>query len=356
MEGFAEFMSLVLADQLKQSSPDVYAGFGSLETDYLAWINRGYDEEFAVAGVLWDLYDPKNDDDVDLTLDQVFNTLRPYRKDFTEVHKAFIKKFPGLKDEINEIFKKHGFFIDKTKGSGNWSIEEPFRDANGNKRYELGEYYIDYAQENLMAYPHMIWQSGEKIGSAANYNRLTRTNAGKTPGHFVKVDNNYQLYNVKVEFSQHSEWDYETITDNENGLIYVHIPGQIYETKITVTPEGVEGTPLVFTSGGFYKNIERTLEQGYYIFHDFGLSDVENDESDEDFEVDDFNAVPYWEDLDLEISDADFEYEAVEETDDGFSFFKIFLFIILIVGLIIIFRNFLKKKKKHSKKNKKNKK
>ncbi len=337
VEGYAEFMSMVLADVMNKSHPEVYAGFGSLEVDYTPYVNRGYDEEFAVAGVLWDLYDPKNDDKVDLTLNQIFNTLRPYRKDFTEVHKAFVEKFPGFKTEIDEIFIKHGFYVETDAGDGNWTANEPYRDANNNRAYNRGEYFIDYAK-------NISWQTGETVGPAADKMRPTRTNAGKTPGHFIKVDNNYPTYKVKVEFTQKTQWNYETLTENKDGLVYVHVPGEVYTSRITVTPEGVTGTPLSFYSTDFYEAMPEIIEQGYYIEHDFGISDIEEDIP----EAQNFDENPYWEEFDMEITDTDFIYISPEE-GGKFPWLITLVAILIVAGLYLIFKNKPKKKKRHLK-------
>ena len=361
VEGFAEFMSLVIADHYKEPSPDVYAAFGSLDVDKKAYGNRGYDEELAVAAVLWDLYDPKNDDQVDLTFPQIWNVIKVYHADFTSVHDAFVKKFPGFKDEIDEIFKKHGFFRDKTKGSGNWTPEEPFRDANGNKWWDAGEYYIDFAQERLMAYPYMIWQEGENIGSASNYERPRRTNTVRTPGHYIKVDNEHKLYTVKVEFKDNPQYNYETITDNEEGNVFVHVPSAEYDATVTVTPYGIDDAKeLVFSSQKFHEKAADVIRQGYFTSYDFGIAGTPDDEF-EPQELD-FECEPYWETQDLTITDADFEYVAPPETDDfegdGIipGSFPTMYVIIAVVGIALILGLvFMKKGKKKKTKGKRKK-
>ncbi|MDG6218899.1 MAG: hypothetical protein QCI00_05620, partial [Candidatus Thermoplasmatota archaeon] len=66
VEGFAQFMSVVIAnhyqhwwmkEDVSQSYSSVCTHHGSLEVNDLVWGNRGRDEEWAVAGVLWDLID-----------------------------------------------------------------------------------------------------------------------------------------------------------------------------------------------------------------------------------------------------------------------------------------------------------
>jgi len=69
-EGFAQFMSVVIANHYQhwwmkgadsQSYSSVCRHHGSLEVNDVVWGNRGRDEEWAVAGVLWDLIDGEDE-------------------------------------------------------------------------------------------------------------------------------------------------------------------------------------------------------------------------------------------------------------------------------------------------------
>ena len=78
VEGFAEFYSLLTANQMENDAwPELYRWAGiedNLESNYLAWTRTlrnpavwpnwwSADEEFAVAGLLWDLIDPVDAND-----------------------------------------------------------------------------------------------------------------------------------------------------------------------------------------------------------------------------------------------------------------------------------------------------
>ena len=60
-EGFAIFMAMIIGEHYgnwaDNSTPDVCSTYGSLERDYEVWGDRGRHEEYAIAGLLWDLYD-----------------------------------------------------------------------------------------------------------------------------------------------------------------------------------------------------------------------------------------------------------------------------------------------------------
>lgn len=266
-EGFAEFMSMMIADYYKYPDPHVYSHFGSLEANYKAWHFRGRAEEFAVAGVLWDLYDALNDDGVQLTANDIWYILKDYHQDFASVYNTLIKKYPGKKAGIDEIFKSHGFFVDKEAGNGKWDLVEPYRDSNGNGKYDGGEYFVDYGL------PTMAYTQGETLGPASNYQRPDRKSAGLLPGQFIKVNNKVTYYMVEVGFPDNPELNYKIRTENRSGMVYVQAPPSGYNAVITVTPEGVKaGNPLTLTSQAYEEKMPEAIERGYYLEHDFQIS------------------------------------------------------------------------------------
>jgi len=253
VEGFAEYGSMMICDYYKYPDCQVYGSIGSLEADYKTWDYRGAAEELAVAGVLWDLYDERNDDAMDFTSDQIWDSLKEYNKDFTSVYDKLISKHPNYKDDIDLIFQAHGFWVDKDKGNGALDKDEP----------RQGRYFIDYP-------PNWTFDTGERMGSTANYQRQQRTGAVKLPGHYVKVSGNVPYYKVKVEFPKKPDLNYELKTENIGGLVYVQVPPPEYNTKITVTAEGVTtGNPLTFTSQQFNEKLTESISRGYFVEHDF---------------------------------------------------------------------------------------
>jgi hypothetical protein len=76
IEGFAEFMSLVIRSEISGHEISLYIWNGNPEgTDLEYNIKAEIDEEFAVAGILWDLYDGINDDNVDLTIQELWTII-----------------------------------------------------------------------------------------------------------------------------------------------------------------------------------------------------------------------------------------------------------------------------------------
>ncbi|MFH1400337.1 MAG: hypothetical protein ABIH41_02360, partial [Nanoarchaeota archaeon] len=269
MEGFAEFFSLVIADTYNQSRPDVYASWGTLEKTHKAWNNQGLDEELAVAAVLWDLYDAKNDDKIDLDLAQTLALLKVRSEDFTDVYKKATTAYPASKSDLDRIFITQGFFVDRDPGNGTWDPQEPYRDANRNKRYDTGEYFIDYAQHPGLGKPWMVYDAGDAIGSASNYQRLARTNTVMTAGHFIKTSTTHDLFDVHVTYDDRDSYD--TIADNRDGLIFVYVPTGEVKATVTVKPHGVSGKTLTIDGQAFEKEQPAAAARGYYVEFDFGI-------------------------------------------------------------------------------------
>lgn len=343
-EGFAEFMALVVADHYNQGQKGIYASFGSLDVDWKAWSKRGKYEEFAIAGILWDLYDEKNDDKVQLKFEDIWRVLKVYNDDFTEVYEALIKNHPLEKEEIDEIFVKHGFFADKTEGNKRRDPEEPFRDKNGNNAFDEGEYFIDYAQEPGLGKPWMIHQDNEKIGSATNYERQSRRNAVRFSGNYIKVDNSIPTYIVKAEFPDNPELNYEVLSDNDDGFVYVEVPPAEYRATVKVMPEGyMNAKPLFIKSEEWEEAMAEADDRGYYIEHDFGVSGV----AVQWLEPQKINpGLPYWE-WDEKAKDSDYEYKGPvwsnEVKNKRLSWLWVIIVIIVVSSLLFIVFARLKK-------------
>lgn len=322
-EGFATFMSVLIAEDNGYSC-DGTGGFVNLDSSHKAWDYQGKAEEFAVAGVLYDLYDgnaqtkaclEKNaylfgrmanspyltddlremasftfnklteetdvpeswelypdDDGISLSLQEMWAVLKNNHPDFTSVYHGFIEQYPGKKTEIDTVFLDHGFFIDKDPGNGHYDPKEPFRDANGNSAYDTGELYIDLAAGDSNENKPVFDRLTDTVGTAADNDRPWRLSTQQLPGHFIKVNNAVPFYGYVVDFPGTARPSYSVLVRNDDGLIYVQVPPES-GAKITVTPIGVKsGNPLIFTSDQFNGNYMTAVRQGYYTSHDFQIS------------------------------------------------------------------------------------
>ncbi|MCX6695613.1 MAG: carboxypeptidase-like regulatory domain-containing protein, partial [Candidatus Altiarchaeota archaeon] len=278
-EGWAEFYALLVSEYRKDPKPDVYASFGSMETNRKAFSHRGYDEELAICGILWNLYDKNNDkgDTVSVSRDKMWEVLKVKRDDFYEYYKAFKSEFPDKADSIDKIFIEHGFFADKNPGSGNWSIEEPYIDSNGNKAYDVGEPFVDYGEIPGVGKPWMMYDAGETIGKATNYNRQNRSLAGYVPDGFLKVsDTQVSRYRVFVHFNKPQDGsDYDYPVDVIDGMIYLSPPPDDVDLTITVKPDSQDysaSSVYTITSKQYNEKYYKTPEgTGYMDSHTFNL-------------------------------------------------------------------------------------
>jgi hypothetical protein len=348
VEGFAEFMAAGIQYTMEEASiatipttePKINArglAGGLMAAQFLStiyskrlelnrkpWEANGISEEYALAGVLWDLvdgpgeyriseWDPdkayenylkswsefekeygeplskkkhsleffKNynwdDDNVEFDFEELWKILRVYHPDFTSIYKALIEKFPEKKKDIDEVFKAHGFFADKNPGDGKYDEGDVYRDENGNNRYDSGEYYLDLPKKEVIEFVKRLeidinYDEGEEIGPAADFNRPWRSSIPELPGHYIKVDNEIPYYIIQFFFPEGPHLSYITRSRNNEGLVYVEVPPSDYDAVITIYPEGAESEPLSFDSRKFHIEYADSLEKGYYKEHHFEIS------------------------------------------------------------------------------------
>ena len=283
-EGFAEFCAMACSKYKGEPKPEIYAGFGSMELNYKAWQHRGYSEELAVNGILWDLYDDKNDanDTISLPLDRMWEVMKVKRANFYEYYKAFRAAFPDKADGIEKIFIDHGFFADKNIGNGVRDAFEPYADTNGDGAYNAGDFFVDYGVVNGT---EMTYDAGEVIGKAANYERENRSSVVKLPGSYVKAsDSNVKTYKIMVHLMNPALGeDFEYNVDAVGGLVYVAPIPEDVDADITITPDSLEYTsdkPYTTTNKEFIRKYYSAPDsQGFFDSHDFevkptGLKDV----------------------------------------------------------------------------------
>ncbi|MDW7731144.1 MAG: hypothetical protein SCH66_01805 [Methanolobus sp.] len=280
-EGFAEFMALVISDKWGDSNPadgqtksDIYASFGSLENNYQPWDNRGYAEEFAVASLLWDIYDSDNDDgdSITMSIENIWSVLKVQRNDFSDYYVAFKEASPSKAAEIDKLFIEHGFFADTTEGNGKRDRFEGFRDANNNRRYDAGEIFFDLGCLNSTK--EIEYKKDMVIGKATSYERADRSSAVRIDGAYLNVkDDEVSQYLVKVHYlgPGYGE-DYEYVVDLRDGLLYVQpLPSDV-EAEISIVPYSVEYTAENIYSISNQELISELEEPDeYFATHAFDL-------------------------------------------------------------------------------------
>ena len=219
----------------------------------------------------WLEYNKKRaEDKIDLTFEEIWSVLRTRKNNFYEVYGAFTAKYPSLKEDIDEIFKSHGFWIDTDSGNGVWDENEPYRNLDEDPNYNEGvDYFVDYPEGGFE------YDAGEIIGSASNYQRGERRSAEPLPGHFIKVNNSVPFYQVTLILYE-SSTDflptnvYYIRVENDDGLVHVPVPPESCYSSIRVEPVGVDiGSPLSFTSVEFRDSYASSVQQGYFVEHDY---------------------------------------------------------------------------------------
>jgi len=303
--------------------------WSGMELDAVAFANSGRAEEKAIASTLWDLYDDNtdycdktpeqmyqlyqqrlpqlqkdyeeikaayeadareygendtyppmeiftlddfknykwDDDNATLGFEKVWDVIKHFQNDFTSVYDEIITKYPEQKKAIDEVFIDHAFYADTNLGDGEYTPHDIYRDENHNGKYDLGEYYVDYPTGNFE------YNAGETVGQATNYERPWRRSVQETPGYFIKVDNEVPFYLVKVSIPDHFYLDYVVRAWNKDGMISIPVPPEGYKALVTIIPEGTQSSgPLSFSSEVFQKHYNTSVENGYYVEHDFEIT------------------------------------------------------------------------------------
>jgi len=231
VEGFAEFIGMLVNEWQGHPIPyiyPIYDGAKNLETDIKVWDF----EEYAVAGILWDLHDSGTetnqgfvingtrvnpskvltafDDNVSLdakTIIDTFNADEP--KTLVDLYNSFSSIVP--KSDLDMIFVNHGAFA-------------------------------DIIQRNQI---HDSWN--ETISQTGKTpDRLIRLKALQTlPGSFIVSDADAK-YDVTFRHAQpFSYYDYSYIVSMKAGkLTYFEMPPEYYPSKAIFTPVSSDGQPL----------------------------------------------------------------------------------------------------------------
>ncbi|MFC2162945.1 carboxypeptidase-like regulatory domain-containing protein [Candidatus Altiarchaeota archaeon] len=134
VEGFAIVMPLIMAAEFGEKNPEYYdweGGASNLELN----VKDGYDEEFCIAGIIWDLYDGKDaldDDYVKLGKLEFWGVIATKTDNLKDIYDKF--RGMGFKDldededkdgisDLDEVFISHGVYLDKNK-NGRYDANE----------------------------------------------------------------------------------------------------------------------------------------------------------------------------------------------------------------------------------------
>lgn len=281
VEGFPEFMSLLMtasyADNYPRlaAHPSVYYYGGSaanLEKNF----NIKDDEEFAVASILWDLYDPQSDSLVDKDHVQIDRTtlwtVMSTPHTFSDRETRYIHSTRDLYEAVSAVNdpqfnRKHTDYFEPRDDA--WMDEATaldkifiahgaFWDKNGNGIRDGEEETVGYTPKK-------------------NDPATRRTDKELPPGSFIRANINDGavtdgFVHVKVTHDgEYSYLDYEYESDFQDGFIGIDPPYDVPTTwEISVSGDGQgESAPVTLTSDQYNDNYDPN--DGYFGTADFTL-------------------------------------------------------------------------------------
>lgn len=236
-EGFAEFISIVMKDVMLEDTRAYMYKYDGIIDNLEGNFRVFEDEEFAVAGVLWDLYDGINEtdhDNVQMTLEEIWDILNQENLDtFYYVYFALQLQSDVSSEALDEIFISHGFY----------------NDTNGNKEYDSGE-PVGTTSWNT-AYPNREnkpVRQGSYIYLSVVDERTGENIADCTLRYEVQFDPPFEDYSYSFT---------KDVTGLPGKVSIVMPPGQ-YSSRLVITPlnEGYpEGEPIVVLPAEYWNKV-----------------------------------------------------------------------------------------------------
>lgn len=259
VEGWAEFWPCVLEDHLGGSKPYLYRMDIpiSMEVNYRVWDRTIYGasrEEFAVASLLWDLYDPiakADSDNIDLSLDDLWallgkptndNPLYSMHDVYRKLMDANLTNEDGTKVsifDVMEVFVSHGF----------WD------DANTDR----------------------LWQTDEEVGWGGS---ITRPSYELIPNAYLKAtiqDVRGQILSegkltvsLQYENSYYDHTSPVTLAAEAEGLLYMELPPSRIPVTVTLQVQsgGAISEPFSINNAEFWPMVANATD-GYALEHTF---------------------------------------------------------------------------------------
>ncbi len=261
-EGFAEFYSLLIGREIEgRARPELYRWAGiedNLESNYLAWTYTAHnpatpnaisaDEEFAVAGLLWDLLDPADADDAStLRADAQAQTwadcvqvpLPTLWSLLTKDYGNTVERSPVPPADYGYLFDvKHLYDALKSQGVGQAQSR-----ALGIS--DLDELFLAHGFFADKSDADRFWQSDEEIGRAADVDRPGRRDRELPPGSYIAYTAQtaqgqpvtQARFRVEVNFAspfQHYSYSFWA-SPAATGLLPFHAPDPQYGATVNIT-------------------------------------------------------------------------------------------------------------------------
>jgi hypothetical protein len=261
-EGFAEFYSMLVGREMEnKAQPELYRWEGiedNLESNYLAWTFTAHDpanlgsisadEEFAVAGLLWDLLDSADADDattlraggqtqtwadcVQVPLTTLWSLLT---KDYGDT----IERSPVPPADYGYLFDvKHLYDALKSQGIGQ-AQSRALGITDLDELFLVHGFFADRLDDDR------FWQSDEAIGRAADAARPGRRDRELPPGSYIAYTAQTAQgqpvtparFSVEVRFAppfEHYGYGYRATPDGQGRLPF-HAPDPQYRATASIT-------------------------------------------------------------------------------------------------------------------------
>jgi len=282
-EGFAEFYSMMVARNIAYDPrPEIYV-LPNLEGNYLPWT----DEEFAVAGLLWDLVDPVDAADASVLggatyadcIDISFSNRLWWilSNDWGDA----VPKSPNLtRPEYGYIFDvKQLYDILKLQGIGSAF-------SRGGTLSDLDELFIAHGFFADIGLNARVYDPGEEIGRVADATRPNRRARPALTGSYIAFEArdavsaaplDVQDFIIKVEFVPPFEhYSYSVRARSETpGRLYYYGPDPQYQAITSVsawdaTTGLVSTEPLVFSNDTYWQQMA-TKPTDFFVQHIFEM-------------------------------------------------------------------------------------
>lgn len=239
IEGFAEFIAMATNEYFGEPMPYIYpvgSGKYNLEQDYKVW-GPWIEEEFAVAGILWDIHDagteriPYNASRYQITSRMMNNTDDVYSLDAKTIISKIDRDEPKTLEAL--LISLNGGSLGPSSAS-----LDVIRIALNH-----GAFADISATRNWI---HDSWNA-EPVGQTGNApDRLIRSSpAPELPGSNLVSDRD-ATFNVTIKHIEpFSYYDFSYLVDMKAGEpTFFSVPPDYYPSIVTVTPLSQAGDPL----------------------------------------------------------------------------------------------------------------
>ena len=235
IEGFAEFVAMLINEHYGEPRPYIYpvaTGRYNLEQDYKVW-GPWIHEEFAVAGILWDLHDAG----IESNSGSVLNgTLIP----------VTVWSYP-VKDEISLDGRSILAMLDKSEPKTLVELRKILYPNYDSKAVAILINHGDFADTVKRDWRYDVNKelSGE-TGTLVNPARLVRYSPAPELLGSNLVSDRDATFNVTINHLQSfRDYDYSYLFEMRSGQpTYFSVPPEYYPSKVTVTPLSVDGRAL----------------------------------------------------------------------------------------------------------------